>query len=1043
LSSSTSVSPHPYGLSKLLSAMRLDLKALQALIVQHKDHEYTREYSDGQKETVLLGNSLHASKNFTPSTHDEAGKPLPQAVIDRENRTLFEHYPLWQVWDKWYQDAGWTPLDLFLFNHIQETNGDYDKPYLPAVKDFVFVAGNYIPKMGQYNWNNPIITVLHALTLAYPYHDKNSYLIGATQAMFASFGDDILQMTVKYARNSYTYNFHGENGNGWQAVSVYNRHLKALDLDKLSDDETGAVLALYRFWQYAGKTENIKHAIPPLQLYIKAYGFGLIDDNEMTCDLLLTDKALQDLTDTNRHAIYYNRWIKHALADNPKLVNLLTHIINYCLDIELTRGEIDTPVSRFVAQFGRIEGIDRLVALIDGLGKTKLYASYIYEWNGVDKRQLFSLLINNCHPRSDESQADFDKAIKHACATNPAIFSEQKLIEIAIYAQQWQTMISAYLGWQGLDSGIWWLKAHTKTTSYQEISSEDESEIAKLSSLEIDEFKIGAVDKEWFEQAYKMLGKARWEMLYDSAKYVSDGNGHRRAKIYSDVLTGDLKIREVTAKVKDKRDQEYLRVYGLVPLSRTQADTDVLNRYLYLQQFLKESRQFGSQRQASEATAVQVAMDNLARNAGYADPQRLGWAMESKALQRILAGDTEYHADNVSIRLMIDDDGVAQVVCEKDGKPLKAVPAKYKKAPEVVALTAHKKTLTEQARRAKKGLEEAMIRGDVFTQAELQELLAHPVIGRLLDKLLFISVEPSPSVAPSFDFGHALVSTQDSTGNIADNATGDITDKQFRLAHCTDLHTHKVWREYQQHCFDKQLRQPFKQIFRELYLPTADELQAVTVSSRYAGHQVNPKQTAALLKSRGWRVDYETGLQKVYHKQGFFVKLYAVADWFSPADVESPTLETMEFHHLKTHEAVPFDKIEPRIFSEIMRDVDLVVSVAHVGGVDPETSQSSIEMRAVIMTETARLFKLNNVIIKGSHARITGTLGNYSLHLGSGTIHQDGRYLSVIAVQSQHRGRVFLPFIDDDPKTAEIISKMLLLARDNEIKDPTILRQMG
>jgi len=40
---------------------------------------------------------------------------------------------------------------------------------------------------------------------------------------------------------------------------------------------------------------------------------------------------------------------------------------------------------------------------------------------------------------------------------------------------------------------------------------------------------------------------------------------------------------------------------------------------------------------------------------------------------------------------------------------------------------------------------------------------------------------------------------------------------------------------------------------------------------------------------------------------------------------------------------------------------------------------------------------------------------------------------------SQHRGKVFLPFVDDDPKTAEIISKVILFAEDDKIKDPMIL----
>jgi hypothetical protein len=42
-------------------------------------------------------------------------------------------------------------------------------------------------------------------------------------------------------------------------------------------------------------------------------------------------------------------------------------------------------------------------------------------------------------------------------------------------------------------------------------------------------------------------------------------------------------------------------------------------------------------------------------------------------------------------------------------------------------------------------------------------------------------------------------------------------------------------------------------------------------------------------------------------------------------------------------------------------------------------------------------------------------------------------------VHSQHRGRLFLPFADDDPRTAEVLSKVLLLARDREIRDPSIL----
>ncbi len=100
-------------------------------------------------------------------------------------------------------------------------------------------------------------------------------------------------------------------------------------------------------------------------------------------------------------------------------------------------------------------------------------------------------------------------------------------------------------------------------------------------------------------------------------------------------------------------------------------------------------------------------------------------------------------------------------------------------------------------------------------------------------------------------------------------------------------------------------------------------------------------------------------------------------------------------------------------------------------------------MRAALVRETARLMQLTNVSLAGVHVLIQGSLGEYSLHLGGGTVHRrPGGAICIIPVGSQHRGRLFLPFADDDPKTAEIISKTLLLARDHEIRDPLILEQL-
>ena len=210
-----------------------------------------------------------------------------------------------------------------------------------------------------------------------------------------------------------------------------------------------------------------------------------------------------------------------------------------------------------------------------------------------------------------------------------------------------------------------------------------------------------------------------------------------------------------------------------------------------------------------------------------------------------------------------------------------------------------------------------------------------------------------------------------------------------------------------------------------------------------SGNQIQPQKTAGALKGRRWVADYEDGLQKVYYNENIVACIYAMADWFTPSDAEAPTLEWVAFTDRKTGKPKKIREIPDVIYSEVMRDVDLAVSVAHAGGVDPETSHSTIEMRRVIAKCNLELFGLQNVRLEGNHALIEGKLGQYSVHLGSGVVHQIGNsMLFVVPVHSQHRGRIFLPFIDDDPKTAEIMSKILLFAEDTKIKDPNILSQI-
>jgi hypothetical protein len=199
----------------------------------------------------------------------------------------------------------------------------------------------------------------------------------------------------------------------------------------------------------------------------------------------------------------------------------------------------------------------------------------------------------------------------------------------------------------------------------------------------------------------------------------------------------------------------------------------------------------------------------------------------------------------------------------------------------------------------------------------------------------------------------------------------------------------------------------------------------------------------ALLAQRGWVYFPEEGARRIFHEE--VLSAWVMFQWapFTPAEVEGLTIEAVGFTRPKSWELLPLAEIPPRLFSEVMRDLDLVVSVAHAGGIDPEASASTIEMRTALIREMCTLLGLNNVRLEGSHVLIEGQLGSYSIHLGSGIVHRrPGGALCIVPVSSQHRGRLFLPFADDDPRTAEVLSKTILLARDSEIKDPTILQQI-
>ena len=93
---------------------------------------------------------------------------------------------------------------------------------------------------------------------------------------------------------------------------------------------------------------------------------------------------------------------------------------------------------------------------------------------------------------------------------------------------------------------------------------------------------------------------------------------------------------------------------------------------------MKESKQFGAQRRASEAKAVEIALSNLARNCGFTDVTRLVWTAETGLFKEIAAYFEPKIIEETELQLTVAPDGTASLCCAKKGKALKSIPAKLK-----------------------------------------------------------------------------------------------------------------------------------------------------------------------------------------------------------------------------------------------------------------------------------------------------------------------------------------------------------------------------
>jgi hypothetical protein len=960
------------------------------------------------------------------------GFPYPVLAVPLEKDVA--RLPLRELWETWYAQRprglrDKDGMELLRAETWLRTDADDEKDWRrkqPAVRRALDLLSGGL-KRKEYRYSGVLLQVLMWLGRLHPARGAADFLLDATETSFA------LVPAEEVARADDPEDW--ENVHWRQYNSPFTRWLGAARNHAriFPGAWTGAHhVRLWRLVRWMDeRAPGVLRVLPELMDVWRAFEHGGATEADVL-DQLLGPRYIPDYGSAFDDLHTLTAKVPPPEFRGERFARLFA-LVDRCreriLDVELERGDTPTAASAPARDLQSVWGTDILVRLLRAFGKSAFTRQAAYLVN-YGKEHVLTHLVRVSYPREADTPEDFAAKVQAAGLT------PQRLIELAFLAPQWVRHVEAALGWPSSAEGVWWFIAHTR----EQVGEDEEDEgrwktlLAERTALTPEELAVGAVDVAWFHRAYAALGADRWQQLYDAAKYASTGQGHQRARVLADVLLGKAERGELIAGVRTKRLRDSVRNLGLLPLAGGKARAaDLLERYQILQEYHRYARQLGSMSRDSALEAVGTGMANLARTAGYPDPLRFEWAMEAEAVADLAKGAATVRAKGVDVRLAIDSEGQPEVKAARQGQTLKTVPAEVKKDARVKELLARKTEIKRQASRMRLGLESAMCRGDVFTGEELRRLCAHPVLAPRLERLVLL--------------GEGIAGYPVSAGRALRDHAGQEEpvkkDEALRLAHPLDLLQRRDWQDWQHDCFAAERVQPFKQVFRELYVMIAAEKKDGVLSRRYAGQQVNPRQAVALWTGRGWVAGEYEGVRRTFPEAGLTAEVVFRGGYFTPAEVEGATLEGVQFFRRGEAKPLKLTEVPPRTFSEVMRDLDLVVSVAHRGGVDPEASASTVEMRAALLKETCALLKLKNVKLKGSHALIDGHLGNYSVHLGSAVIHrQPGGHLCLVPVHAQHRGRLFLPFADDDPKTAEVVSKVILLARDEEIQDPGILDQL-
>jgi hypothetical protein len=453
--------------------------------------------------------------------------------------------------------------------------------------------------------------------------------------------------------------------------------------------------------------------------------------------------------------------------------------------------------------------------------------------------------------------------------------------------------------------------------------------------------------------------------------------------------------------------------------------------------------------------------------------------------------------DDVVSELIVNGSEVDQVWARKDGERLSSAPKtiKEKYPDELKEISQAVKDIRKMLPAQRDRIDNLYLMQKEWAFASWQaRYLNHPLIGTIARRLIW-KFSKGDKTASAIWFDGQIAGRDHKPLVWLDDST------TVELWHPIHAETELVleWRNF---LLEHEIRQPFKQAYREIYLLTDAERHTGVYSNRYAAHILRQHQFNSLCAARSWKnalrlmVDDEFppatkvlpqwGLRAEYWIEGIGdqygtdtnetgtylylttdqVRFYRMDAVENRAHASGGEYTAHRWHGRGNAEPLPLEEIPPLVFSEIMRDVDMFVGVASVGN-DPnwldggaevryrdywhsysfgELTESSKTRKQVLQTLLPRLKITERCKLADKFLVVHGDIRTYKIHLGSGNILMEPNDQYLCIVPSRRSGemgkdKLFVPF-EGDQTLAIILSKAFLLAEDKKITDPTITRQI-